>query len=39
MNPSTGTRMLDRLIRKGPVRRMRSASDRRVVRVRRSSRR
>lgn len=34
VNPSTGTRMLDRLIRKGLVRRMRSASDRRVVRVR-----
>ena len=34
VNPSTGTRMLDRLIRKGLVRRVRSASDRRVVRVR-----
>ncbi|MEV4642132.1 MarR family transcriptional regulator [Actinoplanes sp. NPDC049548] len=34
VNPSTGTRMLDRLIRKGLVRRMRSPSDRRVVRVR-----
>jgi DNA-binding MarR family transcriptional regulator len=33
VNPSTGTRMLDRLIRKGLVRRMRSVSDRRVVRV------
>ncbi|MEV4701831.1 MarR family transcriptional regulator [Actinoplanes sp. NPDC049316] len=34
VNPSTGTRMLDRLIRKGLVRRSRSMSDRRVVRVR-----
>ncbi|MBB4693537.1 MarR family transcriptional regulator [Paractinoplanes abujensis] len=34
VNPSTGTRMLDRLIRKGLVRRLRSTSDRRVVRVR-----
>jgi DNA-binding MarR family transcriptional regulator len=34
VNPSTGTRMLDRLIRKGMVRRVRSTSDRRVVRVR-----
>ena len=34
VTPSTGTRMLDRLIRKGLVRRMRSTSDRRVVRVR-----
>src|SRR3982750_905116 len=34
VNPSTGTRMLDRLIRKGLVRRMRSSTDRRVVRVR-----
>ncbi|WP_233412978.1 MarR family winged helix-turn-helix transcriptional regulator [Nucisporomicrobium flavum] len=34
VNPSTGTRMLDRLIRKGLVRRTRSMSDRRVVRVR-----
>jgi DNA-binding MarR family transcriptional regulator len=34
VNPSTGTRMLDRLIRKGLVRRMRSTSDRRVVWVR-----
>jgi DNA-binding MarR family transcriptional regulator len=34
VNPSTGTRMLDRLIRKGLVRRMRSTTDRRVVRVR-----
>ena len=34
VNPSTGTRMLDRLIRKGLVRRTRSASDRRVVRLR-----
>jgi DNA-binding MarR family transcriptional regulator len=34
VNPSTGTRMLDRLIRKGLVRRARSTADRRVVRVR-----
>jgi DNA-binding MarR family transcriptional regulator len=34
VNPSTGTRMLDRLIRKGLVRRTRSRSDRRVVHVR-----
>ena len=34
VNPSTGTRMLDRLIRKGLVRRSRSTSDRRVVRIR-----
>jgi DNA-binding MarR family transcriptional regulator len=34
VNPSTGTRMLDRLIRKGLVRRLRSTADRRVVRVR-----
>lgn len=34
VNPSTGTRMLDRLIRKGLVRRVRSTSDRRVVRIR-----
>ena len=34
VNPSTGTRMCDRLIRKGLVRRTRSASDRRVVRLR-----
>lgn len=32
--PSTGTRMCDRLIRKGLVRRTRSTSDRRVVRLR-----
>ncbi|MFG2058360.1 MarR family winged helix-turn-helix transcriptional regulator [Micromonospora sp. NPDC048930] len=31
--PSTGTRMCDRLIRKGLVRRSRSISDRRVVRL------
>ena len=31
--PSTGTRMCDRLIRKGLVRRHRSTSDRRVVRL------
>jgi DNA-binding MarR family transcriptional regulator len=34
VNPSTGTRMCDRLVRKGLVRRARSASDRRVVRLR-----
>jgi DNA-binding MarR family transcriptional regulator len=34
VNPSTGTRMCDRLVRKGLVRRIRSASDRRVVRLR-----
>jgi DNA-binding MarR family transcriptional regulator len=34
INPSTGTRMCDRLIRKGLVRRMRSTTDRRVVRLR-----
>ncbi|AEV84552.1 Multiple antibiotic resistance protein marR [Actinoplanes sp. SE50] len=34
VNPSTGTRMLDRLIGKGLVRRTRSATDRRVVRLR-----
>ncbi|MCU7730275.1 MarR family transcriptional regulator [Actinoplanes sp. KI2] len=34
VNPSTATRMLDRLIRKGLVRRSRSASDRRAVQVR-----
>lgn len=34
VNPSTSTRMLDRLIRKGLVRRARSTTDRRVVRVR-----
>jgi len=33
VNPSTATRMLDRLARKGLVRRTRSASDRRAVRV------
>ncbi|MCI4066504.1 MarR family winged helix-turn-helix transcriptional regulator [Micromonospora sp. R77] len=32
--PSTGTRMCDRLIRKGLVRRSRSTTDRRVVRLR-----
>jgi len=31
--PSTGTRMVDRLIRKGLIRRQRSATDRRVVRL------
>jgi DNA-binding MarR family transcriptional regulator len=34
VNPSTGTRMLDRLTRKGLVRRTRSSTDRRVVRLR-----
>jgi DNA-binding MarR family transcriptional regulator len=34
VNPSTGTRMCDRLIRKGLVRRVRSTTDRRVVRLR-----
>jgi DNA-binding MarR family transcriptional regulator len=34
VNPSTATRMLDRLIRKGLVARTRSASDRRAVRIR-----
>ena len=34
VNPSTGTRMCDRLVRKGLIRRVRSASDRRVVRLR-----
>jgi DNA-binding MarR family transcriptional regulator len=34
VNPSTGTRMCDRLVRKGLIRRTRSASDRRVVRLR-----
>jgi DNA-binding MarR family transcriptional regulator len=34
VNPSTGTRMCDRLIRKGLVRRTRSSRDRRVVRLR-----
>ncbi|MFG2037868.1 MarR family winged helix-turn-helix transcriptional regulator [Dactylosporangium sp. NPDC048998] len=34
VNPSTGTRMLDRLVRKGLVRRTRSPEDRRVVRIR-----
>jgi DNA-binding MarR family transcriptional regulator len=33
VNPSTGTRMLDRLVRKGLVRRTRSAQDRREVRI------
>lgn len=32
--PSTGTRMCDRLIRKGLIRRTRSTADRRVVRLR-----
>ncbi|MFF5233257.1 MarR family transcriptional regulator [Dactylosporangium sp. NPDC000521] len=34
MNPSTATRMIDRLVRKQLVRRSRSASDRRIVRLR-----
>lgn len=34
VNPSTGTRMCDRLVRKGLIRRTRSPSDRRVVRLR-----
>jgi DNA-binding MarR family transcriptional regulator len=34
VNPSTGSRMCDRLVRKGLVRRIRSSSDRRVVRLR-----
>jgi len=34
VNPSTGTRMCDRLVRKGLVRRIRSSTDRRVVRLR-----
>lgn len=33
VNPSTGTRMCDRLVRKGLVRRTRIAGDRRVVRL------
>jgi DNA-binding MarR family transcriptional regulator len=33
VDPSAGTRLCDRLVRKGLVRRQRSASDRRVVRV------
>src|ERR671933_726832 len=33
VNPSTGTRMCDRLVRKGLVRRARRAGDRRVVRL------
>src|SRR3982750_2383603 len=34
VNPSTGTRMCDRLVRKGLVRRMRSTTDPRGVRLR-----
>jgi len=34
VNPSTGTRMTDRLVGKGLVRRVRSTDDRRVVRLR-----
>jgi DNA-binding MarR family transcriptional regulator len=33
VNPSTGTRMCDRLVRKGLVRRARATGDRRVVRL------
>jgi DNA-binding MarR family transcriptional regulator len=33
VNPSTGTRMCDRLVRKGLVRRTRATGDRRVVRL------
>jgi DNA-binding MarR family transcriptional regulator len=33
VNPSTGTRMCDRLVRKGLIRRARIAGDRRVVRL------
>jgi DNA-binding MarR family transcriptional regulator len=33
VNPSTGTRMSDRLVRKGLIRRSRGAGDRRVVRL------
>ena len=33
VDPSTGTRLCDRLVRKGLVRRQRSTADRRVVRV------
>ena len=33
VNPSTGTRMCDRLVRKGLVRRTRTAGDRRAVRL------
>jgi DNA-binding MarR family transcriptional regulator len=33
VDPSTGTRLCDRLVRKGLVRRQRSMADRRVVRV------
>jgi DNA-binding MarR family transcriptional regulator len=33
VNPSTGTRMCDRLVRKGLTRRTRSTTDRRVVRL------
>ncbi len=34
VNPSTGTRMIDRLVRKRLVRRVRSSGDRRVVELR-----
>jgi len=37
VNPSTGTRMCDRLARKGLIKRVRSTSDRRVVRLRLTS--
>src|SRR3954463_14582094 len=33
VNPSTGTRMCDRLVRKGVIRRSRTAGDRRGVRL------
>lgn len=33
VNPSTGTRMCDRLVRKGLIRRYRTAADRRAVRL------
>jgi DNA-binding MarR family transcriptional regulator len=33
VNPSTGTRMCDRLVRKGLIRRTRATGDRRVVRL------
>ena len=34
VNPSTGSRMADRLVRKGLIRRVRSTGDRRVVQLR-----
>jgi DNA-binding MarR family transcriptional regulator len=33
VNPSTGTRMCDRLVRKGLIRRARTSGDRRVIRL------